>query len=76
MSQGDNSLFFILIRSLFLITTCGFGVCLVHFFYQSVSKIKVVYNFSGKVVASDKKLSPLAIIMCFFLVPRCLTPSE
>jgi hypothetical protein len=54
MSQSDNSLFFILIRSLFLITTFGFGVCLVHFFYQSVSKIKVVYNFFGKVVTSEK----------------------
>jgi hypothetical protein len=57
MSQSDNSLFFILIRSLFFITAFGFGTCLVSFFYQNVSGIKVVYNFFGKVANVKKKLS-------------------
>ena len=57
MSQSDNSLFFILIRSLFFITTLGFGICLVHLFYQNVSGIKIVYNFFGKIISVKKKLS-------------------
>ena len=57
MSQSDNSIFFILICSLFCITAFGFGVCLVHLFYQTVSNIKIVYNFFGKVIRTEKKLS-------------------
>ena len=57
MSQSDNSIFFILICSLFFITAVGFGFCLVHLFYHSISSIKIVYNFFGKVVKIEKKLS-------------------
>jgi len=57
MSQSDNSIFLILICSLFCITAVGFGLCLVHLFYYSLSSIKIVYNFFGKVVKIEKKLS-------------------
>ena len=59
MSQSDASVFFLIIRGLFFFTAFGFGTCLVHLFYQNVSGIKVTYNFFGKVVSIEKKLSLL-----------------
>lgn len=59
MSQSDNSLFFILVRSLFFITAFGFGTCLVHLFYQSVSEMKLRYNYLTKVTRICKILSAI-----------------
>ena len=57
MSQSDGSVFFLIIRGLFFITMFGFGVCLVHLFYQNISKIKIIYNFFGRVIKVEKKLN-------------------
>ena len=59
MSQSDASVFFLIIRGLFFITMFGFGVCLVHLFYQNISKIKIVYNFFGRVIKVEKKLTKI-----------------
>jgi len=42
---------------LFFISMFGFGVCLVHLYYQNTSKIKIFYNFFGKVIKVEKKLN-------------------
>ena len=59
MSQSDVSVFFLIVRGLFFITTVGFGICLVYLFYQNISKIKIVYNFFGKIIHVEKKLNKL-----------------
>jgi hypothetical protein len=59
MSQSDTSLFFLIVRSLFFITAFGFGVCLVHLFYNKVSGTKIIYNFFGRLVKIEKKLNLL-----------------
>lgn len=57
MSQSDNSVFFIVTFSIFFISAIGFGFCLVHVFYKMISNIKIYYNFFGKVISTEKKLS-------------------
>lgn len=59
MSQSDVSVFFLIIRGLFFVTMFGFGVCLVHLFYQNISNIKIVYNFFGRVIKIEKKVNKI-----------------
>jgi hypothetical protein len=59
MTQSDVSVFFLIVRGLFFCTIVGFGVCLVHLFYQSLSKIKIVYNFLGRIIQVEKKLNKI-----------------
>jgi hypothetical protein len=56
MSQSDNSLFHIVIRSLFLFSGFGFSACLVHSYYQNVSGNKIHYNYLEKIVALKLKM--------------------
>ena len=56
MSQCDSSLFFLIVRSLFFISSLGFGIGLVHVFFFMVSAHKLLFSFFGKVTKLENKL--------------------
>jgi len=56
MSQCDNTLFFVIIRSILFISVLGLGLGWVHVFFAYVSIFKSLYNYYSFILFVCKKL--------------------